>query len=1047
MTDHDPRDSDPLWDEGLRAAFADGDEDDGASGPPSVLARIEARIGHTSRVFLRDGDDGGDAPILDVHTDQKLESTQRYQVLGEIARGGIGVVLQGRDTNLGRDVALKVLRDRHRGNGELLQRFVEEAQIGGQLQHPGIVPVYDLGLDGERRPFFTMKLVKGRTLAALLAERKDPSDRGRFLGIYATICQTIAYAHSRGVIHRDLKPANVMVGAFGEVQVMDWGFAKVLAKGGVADETLRRPSQAGDSVATVRSGPDGSASFAGSIYGTPAYMPPEQAQGGVDRLDERADVFALGSILCEILTGDPPYRSAGDRAVIEDAAAARLDDARARLDASGADPELIRLARQCLEPDPADRPRNAASVAQEIDAYLATVERRATEARVEAAAAQVRVVEERKSRRLTVALATTVVASITLVALGGWWIERRAADRRERLEDRVRSALLDGQTAAGRGDWVSATVAVERASELAASGEIGDAIRNEVDALRTRATASVERLDRRDRLDDLRLLDDNDPAAVEREFARVLRDIGVQPGSPMPALDDAIRSFARSTRTALGSVLDDWALRRYDRRHHSEELGAEAGDDATPETSVEWIVAAAKRVDPDPWRGALRDAALTADLEALRRLADSSETERLPASSVDLLALSLSAAGQPREGIAVLVDAFDRYPNSFWVNLHLSRFYREVRESEAAERHAMIARSLRPGSSAAWMELALWEVEFGDTVQAETYLAKAEALSAEDVKQREKLTAQLARKRTERDNRLIDDSARRLRMRLERAMRGWSGRGPERGGDPNRRVEQLEAQLRTGGDRLIVRAELGHHLVRVGDFARAATVLEPLMRTPYRRDAAAVRAEALYWMGRYDDAKACLRDAVRLTRRRRDAGPGGRSEALRRLQRRLDVAMPIAAVLRDGGDLGASDARAAATVVYQMGDPARAEALFAAAFGPDGPVWPRTDATAEFTAACAAIAAGLDETRAVSDRRASLARARAWLDAGFTVVGARTKGYAEVVLRRRIVPWQHDVRLAPTRDAERLDALGADEVRAWRGFWRRYRNQLARTER
>src|SRR5262249_12518019 len=159
-------------------------------------------------------------------------------------------VLRGRDTGLGREVAVKVLLEAHQGRAELVRRFVEEAQIGGQLQHPGVVPVYELGQFPDRRPYFTMKLVKGRTLAALLRARTDPAeDRPRFLSIFLQVCQTVAYAHSKGVVHRDLKPANVMVGAFGEVQVMDWGLAKVLADG-----VRTRPEKPPDSVVrTVRS--------------------------------------------------------------------------------------------------------------------------------------------------------------------------------------------------------------------------------------------------------------------------------------------------------------------------------------------------------------------------------------------------------------------------------------------------------------------------------------------------------------------------------------------------------------------------------------------------------------------------------------------------------------------------------------------------------------------------------------------------------------------------------------------------------------------------
>ena len=197
----------------------------------------------------------------------------RYRIDGEIARGGMGEVLKGRDPDLGRDVAIKVLRDDLSGRPEMVRRFVEEAQIGGQLQHPGIVPVYELGTFADRRPFFSMKLVKGQTLAQLLAARPSPADGlPRSLGIFEQVAQTVAYAHARGVIHRDLKPSNVMVGSFGEVQVMDWGLAKVLPRGGVADDAAagREPDRE-TVIATARSSvaPDAELSRAGSVLGTP----------------------------------------------------------------------------------------------------------------------------------------------------------------------------------------------------------------------------------------------------------------------------------------------------------------------------------------------------------------------------------------------------------------------------------------------------------------------------------------------------------------------------------------------------------------------------------------------------------------------------------------------------------------------------------------------------------------------------------------------------------------------------------------------------------
>src|SRR5204862_1186994 len=182
---------DPALDAGLAAAFGPDPTPGGWSRPP----------------LLRD-DPSDHAPLVQpASAEMPRGPADRYQLLGEIARGGMGVVLKGRDPDLGRDVAMKVLHEKLASRPEMVQRFVEEAQIGGQLQHPGIVPVYELGLMADQRPYFTMKLVKGRTLAALFQQRQSPADdRGRMLAIFESVCQTVAYAHSKGVLHRDLKP-------------------------------------------------------------------------------------------------------------------------------------------------------------------------------------------------------------------------------------------------------------------------------------------------------------------------------------------------------------------------------------------------------------------------------------------------------------------------------------------------------------------------------------------------------------------------------------------------------------------------------------------------------------------------------------------------------------------------------------------------------------------------------------------------------------------------------------------------------------------------
>lgn len=347
-----------------------------------------------------------------------------YEVLQEIARGGMGIVYKGRDTDLRRDVAVKVLLERHQSEAELIKRFVEEAQISGQLQHPGITPIYELGEFPDGRPYFAMKLVKGETLAKLLTARADPRDgRERFLKIFEQICQTLAYAHSRGVMHRDLKPANIMVGTFGEVQVMDWGLAKVLGEGGASQP----PPPDGSVIRTARSdGVDdltgsGSHTQFGSVLGTLAYMPPEQAMGEIDRLDQRADVFGLGAILCEILTGRPPYVAPNFEQLRRQAVRAELAEAFECLDRCGADEELARLARRTLSADAAQRPTDAGVLVTELIHYRERVETRLRDAELAEARATTRAIEERTRRKLTLFFLGAVLTVLVIGVIGTTW--------------------------------------------------------------------------------------------------------------------------------------------------------------------------------------------------------------------------------------------------------------------------------------------------------------------------------------------------------------------------------------------------------------------------------------------------------------------------------------------------------------------------------------------------------------------------------------------------------------------------------------------------
>lgn len=344
-------------------------------------------------------------------------AANRYQLLDEIAHGGMGIIYRATDTALSREVAVKVLHEKSTADLTAAHRFAAETRITAQLQHPAIPPVHDCGILPDGRPFLAMKLIKGRTLDQLLRQRSDPAaDRGRFIAVFEQVCQAVAYGHAHQVIHRDLKPGNVMVGGFGEVQVMDWGLAKVLTK---AAASVPPTGEQDETVAgTLIRGSDSLDTQAGSILGTLAYMPPEQAAGEIDKVDARSDVFGLGAILAVILTCKPPYVGPDSEAVRVMAIRGDLVACLARLDGCGAEAELVALCKRCLAFEPSDRPYHAGAVAEEIARLRAEAEERARAAERERAAAEARVVEQRRKRRWQLAAAGTVMLAL-LAGLGG----------------------------------------------------------------------------------------------------------------------------------------------------------------------------------------------------------------------------------------------------------------------------------------------------------------------------------------------------------------------------------------------------------------------------------------------------------------------------------------------------------------------------------------------------------------------------------------------------------------------------------------------------
>jgi serine/threonine-protein kinase len=293
-----------------------------------------------------------------------LQGGERYTVLGLHARGGLGRICLARDDTLGRTVALKEIDPKAADDPDCRQRFLNEAALTAQVEHPGVVPIYSLGEDREGRPFYAMKFVHGRTLAAAIADYHASPTLLTFRDLlrrFVDVCLAVAFAHSRGVIHRDLKPANIMLGEYGETQVLDWGLAKRVQP--LAESAEARATAAPEWAAT-----DEGLTMAGQVLGTPAYMSPEQAEGDIAAVGPATDISALGAILYELLSGQAPYVGA-TREVLSQV---RLGPPRSLAQSGRQIPRALEaVCEKAMARRPADRYTSASALAREVERWLA----------------------------------------------------------------------------------------------------------------------------------------------------------------------------------------------------------------------------------------------------------------------------------------------------------------------------------------------------------------------------------------------------------------------------------------------------------------------------------------------------------------------------------------------------------------------------------------------------------------------------------------------------------------------------------------------------
>lgn len=617
----------------------------------------------------------------------------RYQLLDEIARGGMGAIWRATDATLGREVAVKVLQDKFAPDSGVARRFADEARITAQLQHPAIPPVHDYGKLSDDRPFLAMKLIKGRTLEQLLRQRSDPAaERGRFVAVFEQVCQAVAYAHAHQVIHRDLKPGNVMVGSFGEVQVMDWGLAKVLTATAVPASPDTDP---GETVAGTlirgsdADGSDGSYTQAGSILGTLAYIPPEQAAGEVSKVDRRSDVFGLGAILTVILTGTPPYSGTNAEAVRVMAIRGDLAACLARLDGCGAEPELVALCKRCLAFAPADRPRDAGAVAEEVAGLRAATEERARAAETKRAATEARTAELWKRRRWQAAVAAAGVLILALVGIGAWWLDRQAAEREkeravadERDRQEVMAALNHAEEVLAVGDLATADLALVQAeNRLGAKGPS--------DLATLLATAKRDR----DLVRDLREIDDlswapgnvsmADSPSMAGRYRAVFDRYGLEVGGADPdASADAVR--ASPVSAALIAGLSEWFSTDPDGPNLRRLLD---------------------RLDPDDDRAGVRAAIQAGDKGRVRALVKALDGSKVPAW------FAASVGYHPmvpqEDGVRLMAAAWRTHPSDYVLAYRCSHRLWGTGEKRLGEMlaWARVAVALRPDSPFAHIKL------------------------------------------------------------------------------------------------------------------------------------------------------------------------------------------------------------------------------------------------------------------------------------------------------------------------------------------------------
>jgi tetratricopeptide (TPR) repeat protein/tRNA A-37 threonylcarbamoyl transferase component Bud32 len=630
---------------------------------------------------------------------------RRYRILRPHAKGGLGEVFVAEDQELSREVALKEIQTRYADDPQSRGRFLQEAEITGGLEHPGVVPVYGLGRYEDGRPFYAMRFIRGDNLKEAIHRFHhahgpccSPGERRLalrgLLGRFVDVCNAVAYAHSRGVLHRDLKPGNIMLGKYGETLVVDWGLAKAVGRAAPpvdTEELTLRP----------RSGDGAAATQLGTAVGTPAYMSPEQAAGRLDLLGHASDIYSLGATLFALLTGRPPVEGQDPGEVLRRVQRGETrvprqvkPDTPAGLDA---------ICRKAMAPRPEDRYATALDLARDVEHWMA-------DEPVSAYPEPWRMRAGRWIRRhpAPVSAAAAAVLVTALLGGGGWvWLAQVRAERRAETVQAVNKALdeatlLRGQAqAAPVGDlalWGVAREAARRAEVLAEAGAADDETSRRVRTLfadlareeqSARDRAGEADRDRKmlERLAEIRgTVEDHDGGYVNAAYAAAFRDYGIDVDAlPTAEAADRIRRRPQAVAAELAATLDLWAFERLLR--------------GSSEASCQRLREVARAADDDPWRKRLREGPKTATIRTLQELRAEGKLASLPVQSTFMMAIYLRGAGDPEAAVSLLQEAQQHHPNDIWINFYLAHFLQEMvnpPRTEDAIRFYTAARALRP---------------------------------------------------------------------------------------------------------------------------------------------------------------------------------------------------------------------------------------------------------------------------------------------------------------------------------------------------------------